>query len=225
MVSCVCAASTPRKEAALRSSEARFRALVEQATDGIFVADAQGAYIDVNSAGCAMLGYSREELLGLTIAEVVDPPEVERIGLEVARFEGGEMVVSEWRFGRKDGSNFTGEVRGKRLADGRLQAIVLDITERKAAELALREADRRKDEFLAMLAHELRNPLAPIRNAAGVLGKLNVDEPRVQWARDVIDRQVAHVARLVDELLDVSRIARGKVTLKKSRVDLTDLVR
>jgi PAS domain S-box-containing protein len=213
------------REAALRSSEARFRALVEQATDGIFVADAQGAYIDVNSAGCAMLGYTREELLRLTIADVVDPSEVERIGPEAERFEGGEMVVNEWRFRRKDGSNFTGEVRGRQLADGGLQAIVLDITERKAAELALREADQRKDEFLAMLAHELRNPLAPIRYAARALGKLNVDEPRVQWARDVIERQVAHLSRLVDELLDISRIARGKISLKTARVELSELVR
>ena len=214
-----------RSEAALRSSEARFRALVEQATDGIFVADARGAYIDVNSAGCAMLGYSRDELLRLTIADVVDPSEVERIGPEVARFEGEEMVVSEWRFRRKDGSNFTGEVRGRQLADGRLQAIVIDITERKARELDLREAAQRKDEFLAMLAHELRNPLAPIRYAARVLGKLDVDEPRVHWARDVIERQVAHLARLVDELLDISRIARGKINLTKAPVELSELVR
>jgi PAS domain S-box-containing protein len=213
------------KEAALRSSEARFRALVEQASDGIFVADAQGAYVDVNSAGCAMLGYSREELLRMTTADVIDEADGERIGPIVARFEGGEMIVSEWRFRRKDGSAFTGEVRGRRLADGRLQAIVLDITERKAAELALREADQRKDEFLAMLAHELRNPLAPIRNAAHILGKLNANEPRVLWARDIIERQVAHLTRLVDELLDISRIAQGKVTLKKSRVELAELVR
>lgn len=213
------------REAALRSSEARFRALVEQATDGIFVADARGAYIDANSAGCAMLGYTREELLRLHIADVIDPAEVERIGPEVARFEGGEMVVSEWLFRRKDGSNFTGEVRGRQFADGRLQAIVIDITERKARELDLREADQRKDEFLAMLAHELRNPLAPIRYAARVLGKLDVDEPRVQWARDVIERQVAHLARLVDELLDISRIARGKINLKTARVELSELVR
>lgn len=213
------------REAALRSSEARFRALVEQATDGIFVTDARGAFIDVNSAGCAMLGYTREELLRLTTVDVIDPPEVERIGPEVARFEGGEMVVSEWRFRRKDGSNFTGEVRGRQFADGRLQAIVIDITERKAAELALREADQRKDEFLAMLAHELRNPLAPIRYAARVLGKLGLEEPRVQWAQDVIERQVSRLARLVDELLDISRIARGKITLKKARLELSELVR
>ena len=214
-----------RQEAALRSSEGRYRALVEQAPGGIFVADARGAYVDVNSVGCAMLGYSREELVRLTIADVIDPREIARIGPEVAHFAGGAMVVSEWRFRRKDGSFFTGEVRVKQLADGRLQAFVLDISERKAAELAQREADNRKDEFLAMLAHELRNPLTPIRNAAHILGRLQVDEPRVQWAQGIIERQVAHLTRLVDELLDISRIARGKVTLKKARVELAELVR
>ena len=86
-----------RSEAALRSSEARFRALVEQATDGIFVAS-RVAPIHVNSAGCAMRGYSRDELLRLTIADVVDPSEVERIGPEVARFKGEEMVVDRIAF-------------------------------------------------------------------------------------------------------------------------------
>ncbi len=213
------------QDAALRSSEARFRALVEQAADGIFVANPQGKYIDVNSVGCAMLGYTREELLNLTIADVIDPAETPRLGPEVARFAGGTMIVSEWRFRRKDGSQFLGEVRGRQLPDGRLQAIVLDITERKAAEQALRREDERKDEFLAMLAHELRNPLAPIRNAAHVLGRLDLDEPRVEWAQGVIERQVGHLVRLVDELLDISRIARGKVTLKKSRVELSELTR
>jgi PAS domain S-box-containing protein len=99
-----------------------------------------------------------------------------------------------------------------------------DITDIKRAEEALREADRRKDEFLAMLAHELRNPLVPIRNAAHVLGRLDLDEPRVRWAHGVIERQVSHLARLVDDLLDVSRIARGKIALKREAVDLANLV-
>ncbi len=103
-------------------------------------------------------------------------------------------------------------------------AVTVDTTERRRTEKALREADRRKDEFLAMLAHELRNPLTPIRNAAHILSRIKVDEPHVQWAQGVIERQVAHLARLVDELLDISRIARGKVTLKKSRVELAALV-
>jgi CheY-like chemotaxis protein len=89
----------------------------------------------------------------------------------------------------------------------------------------LREADRRKDEFLAMLAHELRNPLAPIRNAVAVLRQIGPISPPLQQARDMIDRQVAHMARLVDDLLDVSRISRGKILLRKEPLDLAPLVR
>jgi signal transduction histidine kinase/DNA-binding response OmpR family regulator len=89
----------------------------------------------------------------------------------------------------------------------------------------IQEGDRRKDEFLAMLAHELRNPLAPIRNAVQVLRLVGVQEPPVVQARDMIDRQVTHMARLIDDLLDMSRLSRGKILLRKERVDLLQLVR
>lgn len=101
---------------------------------------------------------------------------------------------------------------------------VQDITSLKAAEQALIEADHRKDEFLAMLAHELRNPLTPIRNAAHVLGRLGTREPRVAWAQQIIGEQVNHLTRLVDDLLDVSRIVRGKATLSMGPVELADVV-
>jgi PAS domain S-box-containing protein len=99
-----------------------------------------------------------------------------------------------------------------------------DISGLKQVEQALMEADQRKDDFLAMLAHELRNPLTPIRNAAHVLGRLQMQEPRVQWAQQIIERQVEHLSRLVDDLLDVSRIVRGKVALKLETVKLGDVV-
>ncbi|VTT98761.1 multi-sensor hybrid histidine kinase : Chemotaxis protein methyltransferase CheR OS=Chondromyces apiculatus DSM 436 GN=CAP_7340 PE=4 SV=1: PAS_4: GAF_2: HisKA: HATPase_c: Response_reg [Gemmataceae bacterium] len=89
---------------------------------------------------------------------------------------------------------------------------------------ALAEADRRKDEFLAMLAHELRNPLAPVRNAVQVLRATRADDPAVVRHADLLTRQIGHMAHLVDDLLDVSRITRGKVDLRKVRVDLADLV-
>jgi signal transduction histidine kinase/ActR/RegA family two-component response regulator len=85
---------------------------------------------------------------------------------------------------------------------------------------ALREADRRKDEFLAMLAHELRNPLAPIRNAVEILRARSAEHPDLRWVNDVVDRQVRHMARLVDDLLDVSRITNGKIELRRQRVSL-----
>lgn len=99
-----------------------------------------------------------------------------------------------------------------------------DITQLKLAELALIEADRRKDEFLAMLAHELRNPLAPIRNAAHVLARMGTREAQVRWAQEVIERQVVHMTRLIDDLLDVSRIVRGKVALQPETLALADVV-
>lgn len=99
-----------------------------------------------------------------------------------------------------------------------------DIVERAQTEATLKEADIRKNEFIAMLGHELRNPLAPIRNAAHLIRKLAPPNPRMQWAQDVINRQVDHLTRLVDDLLDVSRIVQGKLKLQKTLVDLTALL-
>lgn len=88
----------------------------------------------------------------------------------------------------------------------------------------LREASRRKDEFLAMLAHELRNPLAPVRNAVQVLRHVESSNPHAQQMREIIDRQVTHLTQLVDDLLDVSRITRGKISLRRERIDLTTVI-
>jgi len=85
---------------------------------------------------------------------------------------------------------------------------------------ALAEADRHKDQFLAMLAHELRNPLAPIRYAVQILSSLGPKEPYLQRQQEIIDRQVNHMGRLLDDLLDVSRISRGKIRLQKEKLDL-----
>jgi signal transduction histidine kinase len=102
-----------------------------------------------------------------------------------------------------------------------LQASTASLRDR---EEALREADRRKDEFLAMLAHEIRNPLAPIRTAVQLLRLQEISEAQRANARDVIDRQVEHLVRLIDDLLDVSRITRGAITLQRERVDLAEMV-
>jgi signal transduction histidine kinase len=95
-----------------------------------------------------------------------------------------------------------------------------DVTEQRAAEEALKAADRRKDEFLAMLAHELRNPLAAVHNAVQVLRRTGGDQGVVQATSDMLERQVGQLARLVDDLLDVSRITRGTIELRRERVEL-----
>jgi signal transduction histidine kinase len=101
----------------------------------------------------------------------------------------------------------------------------LDITRRRCAEEALLEASRHKDEFLAVLAHELRNPLAPIRNAVEVLRRIESADPKLEWARNLIGRQTAHLAHLTNDLLDVSRLGLGRIGLHKEIVELEPIVR
>jgi two-component system, chemotaxis family, CheB/CheR fusion protein len=107
----------------------------------------------------------------------------------------------------------------------RLLGTILDVSERKQNEEALKEVDRRKDRFLAVLGHELRNPLAPIRHAVHIIGKVGADDPAFTRAKVVLDRQARHMAHLLDDLLDVGRIANGRITLRKERMDLVELVR
>src|SRR5262249_25525139 len=106
-----------------------------------------------------------------------------------------------------------------------LETRVQERTEKLAqSEEALRDADRRKDEFLAMLGHELRNPLAPIRNALQIMHRPGVSDSVLRWGRELIDRQIDHLTRLVDDLLDVSRIVRGKISLQETVLDMTTVV-
>jgi signal transduction histidine kinase len=99
-----------------------------------------------------------------------------------------------------------------------------EVAERTRVEQALKAADRHKDEFLAMLAHELRNPLAPILNAVQLIRRKPLTDPQLVWSRDVIERQLGHLTRLVDDLLDVSRITRGKINLSREAVEVADLI-
>jgi PAS domain S-box-containing protein len=131
---------TERKlvQSALEASESHFRMLVEQASDGIFVSDAQGHYLEVNSAGAEMLGRTKEEVLQCSIADVITNEELLRVDPEMTRLQGDVVTRVEWQFRRKDGSVFPGEVTGRRLPDGRLQGILRDISEQKRNEETLR---------------------------------------------------------------------------------------
>jgi signal transduction histidine kinase len=110
--------------------------------------------------------------------------------------------------------------RQKQQLAERVSELEIALAERQQVENALKAADRRKNEFLAMLAHELRNPLAPIKNATQILKRMDVPDHKLQMAQQIIDRQVNHLARLVDDLLDISRIERGRITLRTEIVDL-----
>jgi PAS domain S-box-containing protein len=143
--------------------------------------------------------------------------------------EDGRDHFIEYRFLHPDGNQRWVEGRGKLFRDEsgnplRLIGVCLDVTERKRAEEALREADRRKDEFLATLAHELRNPLAPIRTGLQILKHTQGDNPAIEPLRAMMDRQAEQLGTLIDDLMDVSRISLGKIDLRKDVVKLATVV-
>jgi signal transduction histidine kinase len=203
-------AELERHKAALRACEARFRNVIERNADGVVVLTHEGVVLYMNPAAEALFGCTAADCEGTLLGIPLVPDE--RAEVDVPH-RGRPAVVAELRVVET-------EWEGRPA----LLASLRDVTDRKRAEEALREADRRKDEFLAMLAHELRNPLAPIKNAAQVFRVLGPADTNLQYAREVIDRQVGHLSRLVDDLLDVSRITRGKISLQKERLEVATVV-
>ena len=213
-----------------RESEARLRAMADAMPQIAFVKRADGSVEFVNQRW--------HEYTGLLTGEA---DELERVGhpddLPEMMLRSKEALANN--------QALECELRLRRASDGAYRWFLLrevpitnetgkvfrrygtatDIHERKQAEQALQASDRRKDEFLAVLAHELRNPLGPIRNAIQILNVVAAHEPTARKARQVIDRQSGHMARLIDDLLDVARITHGKLEIKKARCDLVAVVR
>jgi PAS domain S-box-containing protein len=225
-----------RAEEALRKSEERFRAVFENAGNGIAIANCDGRLREINPAFCKMLGYTREELVGRLAVDFVHPDDQAVNFRQFQRLQQGEAPALEFehRFLRKDGEAIWVRKSASLLRDnaGRIEAIlalVTDITERRRMEQALRNADRRKDEFVATLAHELRNPLAPIRNAVYILQRSDYDDAagrdRARSLLPMMEKQVDHLVRLVDDLLEVSRITSGKIELQKEMCDVNAILR
>ncbi|HEX2573981.1 MAG TPA: chemotaxis protein CheB [Polyangia bacterium] len=215
-----------RSEQALLASEERLRQLVESDLVSIAFFDLSGRMVEANDAFLKTTGYGREEILRISWNDLT-PPESRGLGMQI--FEeikaGGRCLPHEILCRRRDGATFPALLGGALLRErSEGIALLLDISERRRVE-TLEMADRRKDEFLAMLAHELRNPLAPIRNAVEVLLGPALDETRRARALQMIDRQVRHMARLIDDLLDLSRVSHGKIRLHVERVELGELVR
>jgi PAS domain S-box-containing protein len=234
-VASVLALARFRRQAAeeLRLSEERFRAVQEASPDAFAVLEAQrdaaGAIVDfrwayVNEAAARLVGRPRESLPGTSVASVLPAHRELGLAAQYARvIETGTPWVSELRYTR-DGVDSVMRLAVARVGDG-VAISTVDLSARWRAEEALREAARQKDEFLAMLAHELRNPLAPIRNASEVLARLPAGDARALAVVDIIRRQVTHLTRLVDDLLDVSRITQQRIELKKETVDVADVIR
>jgi PAS domain S-box-containing protein len=185
--------------------------------------DRELRFLWLNPLWARWLGASAEEVVGRRMTEVLGEQVTGEIMPYIERALAGETVRYE-RLAQLAGIGPRWiEVVLVPTEDG-FVSIGTDIHDRKLAEEALRQADRRKDEFLAVLAHELRNPLAPIRNAVALLRKKNSLDPEVAWSREIIDRQIDQLARLVDDLLDIERIARGRLTVRRQPVALEKVI-
>lgn len=209
----------------------RFQAVIEHSFDAVALVDADGVIRYASPSATRIGGFTPEELGGRNAFEFIHPDDVGRVrGLldQLLQNPGGNLTAT-YRSRHKDGSWRWLEVTGTNLLHEPSVAAVVanyrDVTERKQAEDALQEADRRKDQFLAMLAHELRSPMAPMLHALHVLARCGEDPAAARESRAVLERQVRHMSRLVDDLLDVSRITRGKVRLQRERLDLARLAR
>ncbi|MDI1276332.1 PAS domain S-box protein [Methylobacter sp.] len=217
---------------ALQYERAFLRQIIDAAPSMIFVKDREGRFILSNEALALCYGTSPDSLTGLT-DENFNPNADEvthfyQNDLDVIR-TGQSKLIPEEKVTHADGSIHWYSTVKIPLYDtdnscSKLLGVATDITERKHAEETLRLMDRRKDEFLAMLAHELRNPLAPIRNAVRLLKMQEATDPKLTLSCNIIDRQVTHMTRLLDDLLDMARIMQGKIRLKIEHFELADIV-
>lgn len=212
-------------EHALRRSEEQYRAFFELAPEGIFIADLDGRYTDVNRAGAAMLGYERHELVGKSITDLLRPEDVERLRASREVQLRGGVEVGEWELRRADGSHLPAEVSAKMLPDGRWQGFVRDISERRRAAEALRELERLREEWASVVAHDLRQPVTVIHLAAQLLSL--GDGSRTETERSAVTRirgAASRLDRMIGDLLDVSRIEAERLSLRRRVVDLRRLV-
>jgi signal transduction histidine kinase len=222
-----------RAQAALEDTQGRFRAVLEASAVPFVVLDPQrddaGTIIDfnwsyLNRAASAALQRTPGELIGHRVLEVMPPSwkNSDAFREYVAVAEAGEAREFETHSRLPAGEGWLHCIASPMR--GSVAVWFNDITDRKRNEQILREADRRKDEFLATLAHELRNPLAPIRQAAMLSTSPHATEAQKRWSHEVIERQVQHMALLLDDLLDVSRITRGVLPLRKTATELAAVI-
>ncbi|MBV9125422.1 MAG: PAS domain S-box protein [Planctomycetes bacterium] len=220
-----------RQALALRQTEEQFRTLANTIPQLAWTARPDGHIFWYNQRWYEYTGTNPEQMAGWGWQAVHDPEELphvlDRWKESLATGEPFDMVFP---LKGKDGvfRPFLTRIVPLRGEDGRILqwfGTNTDISAIKEMEEKLREADRRKDQFVMMLAHELRNPLAPIRNSLQLLQASEADQPMVEQARRIMERQIGHLGRIIEDLLDVSRLMRGRVELRAQRLDLSRFVR
>ena len=220
----------------LKASEVRYRRLFESAKDGILILDAQTATIaDANPFIAEMLGYAHQQFVGKELWQIglFEDVEASKSAMRKLQEEGYiryDDLPLKTQAGRLINVEFVSNIY-REGGETVIQCNIRDITDRKRLEDNLREqsaqlslADRRKDEFLATLAHELRNPLAPIRNGLQIMRRAGSDPVAVDNTLGMMERQLSQMVHLVDDLLDVSRISLGKLYLRIRRIQLADVL-
>ena len=218
-----------RSEEELKASEQRFRLTADNAPVLIWLAGADKLCYWFNKPWLEFTGRTMEQESGNGWIDGIHPEDLDRcLEVYVTSFDARAPFKIDYRLRHRDGQYRWVVDHGIPLHDhdGQFTGYIgscLDIQDRVAAEEELRENDRQKDEFLAMLAHELRNPLSAVGNAVTVL-KMSNEPEHIGFAKDVITRQMRHLTRLIDDLLDVSRISRGKIELRKDVVEATSIL-
>jgi len=219
---------------AIRDQQFYTRSLIESNIDALMTTDPRGIITDVNKQMEALTGSTRDELIGAPFKDCFTDPERAEAAIKLVLGEG-KVTDYELTARARDGKQTVVSYNATTFHDRERKlrgvfAAARDVTERKRYEQSLQEADRRKNEFLAMLAHELRNPLAPMRNALQIMrltASREVPRPEdeaIRSASAMMDRQVGQMVRLVDDLLDVSRISRGTIELRRARTELASAV-
>lgn len=210
-------------------NEYKFRALFEQSTDGVFITDSSGNYLEANESGYKMLGYSWEEITTKNIRDIILKENLQENPIHLTEMRSGKVVSTERLLVRKDGSVFPAEVSGIMFTDGRMQAIVRDISERRKFENDLilakekaEENDRLKTAFLHNMSHEIRTPLNAIMGFADLLPEYFNDPERLKRFTEIIKQRGNDLIDLIDDILDVSRIESGVLTLSPEPCNLSD---
>jgi PAS domain S-box-containing protein len=223
-------AAVTRSQEAIEASRARFYALLEHAPEGVFVADLAGRYVHVNRAGCRLLGLKRADLVGRSIVDLLPAPDVARLAQSKERLLQGDEETSEWSLRRGDGTYLPVEVSAKILFEGQWVAFVRDMSQRVALEEGLRRAVRARDDVLAVVAHDLRNPLHAAQLAAAnmvALRSVNGESSGRAMARaaEVVRRSIDRCNGLIQDLLDVTQVEAGMLVVEPHPVSPADLSR